>query len=299
MALKHWISAIRLRTLPLAVASIGMGSFLAAKDQLFDKYVFGLAALTAIFLQILSNLANDYGDSVHGADSADRAGPKRAVQTGAISKGAMKNAMILLSILSLISGVLLLNYAIQSRQDFLIFLGIGIAAIIAAITYTSGAFPYGYRGLGDLFVLIFFGWVATLATYYLHAHVFNWLDILPATAVGFLTVAVINVNNVRDIESDQLAGKYSIPVRIGRTNAVRYHWTLLILALVLATIYVLQDFRGWLQFLFLLSIPSLWINGKAVQTKTIAMDLDPYLKQMAISTVIFVLTFGIGQLLTS
>lgn len=297
MALKHWISAIRLRTLPLAVASIGMGSFLAAKDGVFDKNVFFLAALTAICLQILSNLANDYGDSIHGADSAERTGPKRAVQTGAITKKAMKNAMVLLSILSLISGILLLMYAIHSRQDFLIFLGIGIAAIIAAITYTSGAFPYGYRGLGDLFVLIFFGWVATLATYYLHGHTFQPLYILPATALGFLTVAVINVNNVRDIESDKLAGKYSIPVRLGRKKAVIYHWFLLIAAILLTTIYVLQDFRGLNQFSYLLSLPFLYINGMAVQTKKVAMELDPYLKQMAISTVIFVLTFGIGQLI--
>lgn len=297
MPLKHWISAIRLRTLPLAVASIGMGSFLAAKDGIFDQKVFFLAALTAIFLQILSNLANDYGDAIHGADSVHRVGPKRAVQTGAITKNAMKNAMIGLSILSLISGIILLTYALQTKQDFLIFLGIGIAAIVAAITYTSGAFPYGYRGLGDVFVLIFFGWVATLATYYLHGHSFEKIYFLPATALGLLTVGVINVNNIRDIASDKLAGKYSIPVRLGRKNAVLYHWFLFIGALVLATIFVLLDYRGWPQFLFLLSIPFLWINGRAVQTKTVAMELDPYLKQMAISTVVFVLTFGIGQLL--
>ncbi|MEM1123811.1 MAG: 1,4-dihydroxy-2-naphthoate polyprenyltransferase [Bacteroidota bacterium] len=297
MALKHWISAIRLRTLPLAVASIGMGSFLAAKDNIFNPYTFFLAAFTAICLQVLSNLANDYGDSVHGADSINRTGPKRAVQTGAISKKAMKNSMVVLSLLSLFSGICLLTYAIQTTQDFLIFLGIGIAAIVAAITYTSGAFPYGYRGLGDVFVLIFFGWVATLATYYLFAHRIDWLYFLPATALGFLTMAVINVNNVRDIESDKLAGKYSIPVRLGRENAVRYHWFLLIGALILAGIYVLMDYSEWQQFLFLLSAPLLIINGKAVQEKTRAMELDPYLKQMAIATVIFVLTFGVGQLL--
>ncbi|MEM6319397.1 MAG: 1,4-dihydroxy-2-naphthoate polyprenyltransferase [Bacteroidota bacterium] len=297
MALKHWISAIRLRTLPLAVASIGMGSFLAAKDQVFDPHIFFLAALTAICLQILSNLANDYGDSVHGADSVNRMGPKRAVQTGAISKKAMKNSMVVLSLLSLISGICLLIYAIETKQDFLIFLGIGIAAIIAAITYTSGAFPYGYRGLGDVFVLIFFGWVATLATYYLYAHQIDWFYFLPATALGFLTMGVINVNNVRDMESDKLAGKYSIPVRLGRENAVRYHWFLLIGALFLAGIYVLMDYQGWQQFLFLLSTPLLIINGRAVQWKTEAMELDPYLKQMAIATVIFVVTFGVGQLL--
>ncbi|MEM1122646.1 MAG: 1,4-dihydroxy-2-naphthoate polyprenyltransferase [Bacteroidota bacterium] len=293
----HWIAAMRPRTLPLAVASIGMGSFLAAKDELFDPIVFWLAALTAICLQILSNLANDYGDSVHGADSMERTGPKRAVQTGAITKKAMKNGMILLSILSFVSGIILLTYAIQTKQDFLIFFSIGIAAIVAAITYTSGAFPYGYRGLGDVFVLIFFGWVATLATYYLHGHTFEKLYFLPATALGLLTMAVINVNNVRDIESDRLAGKYSIPVRLGRDKAVVYHWLLLVGALILTVIYVLMDFRGWWQFLFLLSLPFLWVNGRAVQTKTVAMELDPYLKQMAIATVIFVITFGVGQLI--
>lgn len=297
MAIKHWISAIRLRTLPLAVASIGMGSFLAARDGYFNIIVFSLASLTAISLQILSNLSNDYGDSVHGADGAKRKGPKRAVQTGVISQKAMKNAMILFSIISLLAGISLLTYSIQSRQEFIFFLGMGIAAIIAAITYTSGAFPYGYRGLGDLFVLIFFGWVATIGTYYLHAHLFQFNHLLPATALGFLTVAVINVNNIRDIESDKQAGKYSIPVRIGRNHAVTYHWILLIGALVMAIIYVMLKFNGIQQFLFLLSAPLLYINGKAVQQKTKAMELDPYLKQMAISTVIFVITFGIGQII--
>ncbi len=298
MALKNWITAIRLRTLPLAVASVGMGSFLAAKDQSFDLKVFLLATLTAVFLQVLSNLSNDYGDAVHGADSEVRTGPMRTVQSGAISKKSMKNAMILLSTLSLFSGIALLVYAIQSMEDFLIFLVIGIAAVIAAITYTSGKFPYGYRGFGDLFVLIFFGWVATLATYYLHTHTFESVYMLPATSLGFLTVGVINVNNIRDIESDKLAGKYSIPVRLGREKAVIYHLFLLAGAIILASIFVLLNFHNWWQLLFLLTIPFLYINYKAVRTKQIAMELDPYLKQMAISTVIFVLTFGMGQILS-
>ena len=299
MAFKHWVSAIRLRTLPLAVASVGMGSFLAVVDKVFDINVFLLSALTAICLQILSNLANDYGDTVHGADNIARSGPKRAVQTGAISRGAMKKAMIIFSLTSLLSGLGLLYYAIESMNEFLAFLGMGLAAIIAAITYTSGAFPYGYRGLGDLFVLLFFGWVATLATYYLHGHVFRPIHFLPATALGFLTTAVLNVNTVRDIESDRLAGKFSIPVRIGREKAVWYHWFLLVGALVLSSIYVMLNYQSPWQFLFLLSTPFLLVNGRAVQTQKEAMKLDPFLKQMAISTVIFVLTFGIGQILAS
>ena len=297
MSVKHWIQAIRLRTLPLAIASIGMGSILAAVHQVFDGYVFGLAALTAICLQILSNLSNDYGDSIHGADSVDRVGPSRAVQTGAISASAMKKAMIFLAVLSLLAGLALLYYAIRSKLDFILFLVLGIFSIIAAITYTSGKIPYGYKGLGDLMVLIFFGWVATLGTFYLHAHSFHWLHFLPATALGFLTIGVLNVNNIRDIESDKLAGKYSIPVRIGRQKAVYYHWFLLGGAIILTTIYVLLTDYSIMHFLYLLSVPLFMINARAVLIKKEAQALDPYLKHMAISTLVFVITFGIGQLI--
>ena len=297
MALKHWIGAIRLRTLPLAVASIGMWSFLATADQAFDLKVFILAALTTIFLQILSNLSNDYGDSIHGADNKERTGPSRSVQTGVISKAAMKRAMYIMGALSFISGIALLVYSIQSKQDFIIFLVLGIFSIIAAITYTSGKVPYGYKGLGDLMVLIFFGWVATIGTYYLHAHSFKWSLFLPATALGFLTIGVLNVNNIRDIESDKLAGKNSIPVRLGREKAVLYHWFLLGGAIILAILYALQTGKGLLQFIFLLAVPLLLVNARAVKHKTTAQTLDPYLKQMALSTLVFVLTFGLGQLL--
>jgi len=297
MAVQHWIKAIRLRTLPLAIASIGMGSFLAAADHHFDGTVFSLAALTAICLQILSNLSNDYGDSIHGADSVDRVGPSRAVQSGVISSKAMKNAMYLFAFLSLIAGLGLLSYAIQSKQDFIIFISLGIFSIIAAITYTSGKLPYGYKGLGDLMVLIFFGWVATMGTYYLHTHTVRGLHFLPATALGFLTIGVLNVNNIRDIESDRLAGKFSIPVRIGRQKAVYYHWSLLGGAIILSLLYVFWTNGGWQQLLFLVSVPLLWVNAKAVKEQEDPTSLDPYLKQMAISALVFVLTFGIGQLL--
>jgi len=295
--LKHWIEAFRLRTLPLALACIGMGGIIAYMENGFQPVIFSLTLATAFLLQILSNIANDYGDSMNGADSEERVGPSRAVQTGKISATAMRNAMILFAVFSLASGLGLLYLSITTMQEFWIFLGMGLVCIVAAITYTVGKNPYGYAGLGDISVLIFFGLISVVGTYYLQVHELNWSIMLPAITCGLFAVGVLNVNNIRDIESDEKAGKYSIPVRLGREKAVVYHWFLLIGALILASIYVLLDFHGWQQFAFLLSIPFLYINGKAVQTKKIAMELDPYLKQMAISTVIFVLTFGIGQLL--
>lgn len=293
--IKTWLSAFRLRTLPLALASIGMGSFLAGADGTFSGSIFALCALTTIFLQILSNLANDYGDSIHGADSSDRQGPQRAVQSGQISRKAMFRAMIVFALLSLGSGLSLLYIALDSIKEFLMFLGLGVLAIIAAITYTAGKKPYGYEGLGDLSVLLFFGWVGVIGTYFLHAGTFDSSLLLPASSCGLFAVAVLNVNNIRDIESDKKAGKRSIPVRIGRSKAITYHWFLLGIGVLCAMTYVLIKFETPWQWLFLLSLPLLWINGRAVQTKEKASDLDPFLKQMALTTLLFVLTFGIGQ----
>ncbi len=295
-SIQVWLSAFRLRTLPLALASIGMGSFLAAATGHFNGIVFALCALTTVFLQILSNLANDYGDSIHGADSITRQGPQRAVQAGHISSGNMRNAVVLFSVLSLLTGIGLLYIALRdaSLQTLLGFLGLGVLCIIAAITYTAGKKPYGYAGLGDVSVLIFFGFVATLGTYYLYTHSFSWLHLLPAVATGLLSVGVLNVNNIRDIESDRAAGKFSIPVRIGRKNAVVYHWFLLITAMVCAILYTVLTYHSPWQFLFLLVTPLLVKIGRGVARDS---QIDPYLKQMALTTLLFVVLFGIGQLL--
>ena len=223
---------MRLRTLPLAIASIGMGSFLAAAVSGFRLDVFLLALLTTVSLQILSNLANDYGDSVHGADSADRSGPSRAVQTGAITSGKMKSAIGTSVIVSLALGLSLLGVAGISQKVFLIFIGLGLLAIAAAILYTNGDRPYGYIGLGDISVFLFFGWLGVVGVYYLMTGNFEWDLLLPGAASGLFTVAVLNVNNIRDIESDIKAGKYSIPVRLGRSRATLYHSSLLIVCLL-------------------------------------------------------------------
>ena len=298
MNLSAWISAFRLRTLPLALASIGMGSFLAAAAGKFRLDVLLLAGLTTIFLQILSNLANDYGDTKNGADSAQRVGPARAVQSGAISITAMKSGIVVFAVLSFTVGIWLLYTSVGlSGKVFLFFLGLGLASIAAAYAYTASNRPYGYIGLGDLFVLIFFGFVGVGGTYYLHTSMLDLSILLPTLSTGLFAAAVLNINNIRDIESDLEAGKMSIPARIGRDKAVVYHWVLLVVAMSAAVIYVAQlDFKP-IRLLFLLSFPLFVINGLAVQKKTGPGEIDPYLKQLALSALLFMLLFGLSILL--
>ncbi len=294
-----WIKAARPRTLPLALSSIFMGSFIAAAHGYFHWGIFILNVLTTTLLQVLSNFANDYGDAVNGKDTDLRQGPSRAVMSGAVTSSAMKKAMILFTILSLASGLLLLYISLKDAPltTFWYFLGLGIAGIIAAITYTAGKKPYGYIGLGDLSVLIFFGWVGVLGSYYLYSLQWDPILILPATSCGLFAVAVLNVNNIRDIESDRLTGKNSIPVRLGRNKAVLYHWVILSLGMISTLLYVfLQPEFAWVQLLFILCFPLFIKNGMAVTTLTDPKKLDPYLKQMALSTLLFVILFGIGQL---
>jgi 1,4-dihydroxy-2-naphthoate octaprenyltransferase len=296
---KIWIAAMRPRTLPLAIASIIMGTVLAAAWQPFSVPVAILCVVTAILLQILSNLANDYGDSQHGADHAQREGPARAVQSGAISEKTMLGAMAVTALLAAISGLTLLWFAFGSdgRGLFLIFVLIGALSIIAAVAYTAGFRPYGYAGLGDLAVLLFFGWIGVMGSYFLHTHRFDWEIMLPATCSGLLAVAVLNVNNIRDIESDRLAGKQTIPVRIGPKKARVYHWVLLTAAVLAAVIYVFLAYISPWQLLFLLAVPLLIKNGLSVGRTFSPRKLNPLLKQLSLVTLFFVLLFSLGQLL--
>lgn len=309
--LKSWIEAARLRTLPLALASMLMGCFLAAINGYFDIKIASLTILTALLLQILSNYANDYGDSIHGADHQDRVGPKRAVQAGKITSSQMRNAVILFSLLSFVSGVLLLIVAIDFQKESSLktlgfFLGLGLFCIAGAILYTAGKKPYGYMGLGDIAVLIFFGWVAGGGTYFLQAQSFfqtstdfqtiSWDIFLPATSCGLFAVGVLNLNNIRDIKSDILAGKNSIPVRIGKEKASIYHASVLVLAWACALIFLGLNYQNPINFMFLLTLP-LFINNIIQVFKRENMELDPLLKQLALSTLLFVLLFGVSFLL--
>lgn len=276
-----------------------MGSFLAAADGFFSWTIFSLCITTTVFLQILSNLANDYGDSIHGADSADRKGPSRAVQSGAISAAQMRIAMILFITLCLVSGISLLLFSFGLNWNALLFFfGLGVLSILAAIAYTVGKRPYGYSGLGDISVLIFFGLVGVVGSYYLFAQKISMPIVLPALSCGFFSIGVLNINNIRDMESDVKAGKYSIPVRIGRDKAILYHWFLILGGLACAILYQFIAYRSVWQLLFLLSVPLFFINGISVQRKQ-SHELDPYLKQMALSTLLFVLLFGVGLLFSA
>lgn len=288
-----WLHAVRLRTLPLALASIFAGSFLAVYKQVFRWEILLLASLTTIFLQILSNLSNDYGDTIHGADHQERQGPMRAVQSGLISLPEMKKAMCLFGILALISGLLLLYFAVQDWVLFGIFLGLGLAAIWAAISYTSGNNPYGYAGLGDISVFLFFGLLGVFGTFFLHSLAWDDSIIWIGIALGLFSTAVLNINNIRDIESDTTAGKKSIPVRIGRKAANIYNWFL-----ILGGNYCLFIFafitKEWTSLLALALFPLMIRIGISVQKGKDSQSIDPNLKKMALSTLVWVILFGIG-----
>ncbi|QKZ15863.1 1,4-dihydroxy-2-naphthoate polyprenyltransferase [Spirosoma sp. KUDC1026] len=297
--MKNWLAAARPRTLPLSLASIILGSFLAVASRHFSWTITLLAVLTTIFLQILSNFANDYGDAVSGKDTELRVGPRRAVATGDITREAMLRGIIITSILSLISGIGLLVLAFRDADAtvFWFFLILGLLSIAAAVGYTNGKRPYGYAGFGDIAVLIFFGWVGVLGTYFLHTLSFHWLLLLPATSVGLFATGVLNVNNIRDIETDTMTGKKSIPARLGLPLAIRYHWGLLLTGMVCALAYSFLTDAPLTGYLYLLSFPLFVLNGRAVATHKKPAELNARLGQLALSTLLFVILFGVGQVL--
>jgi len=299
MDFKSWIHAFRLKTLPLAISNTIIGSCLALSDDKFRWSVFGLAALTTVLLQIMSNMANDYGDFVNGKDTAERIGPKRMVQSGEITPKTMLRGIIVIGILIAVSGFSLIVIGTQGMDitNLLIFGVLGLAAIAAAIKYTVGKNPYGYRGLGDIFVFIFFGLVGVIGTYFLHTQSFRWDILLPASAIGFLSTGVLNMNNMRDYEADKNAGKTTIVVTMGVKKAAYYHLFLVAGAGLLAIIYTLLNYHSAWQWLFVLSFPILFLNLKKVFTYQDAKELYPELPRLSMASLVFALTFGIGLIL--
>jgi 1,4-dihydroxy-2-naphthoate octaprenyltransferase len=287
--ISDWIGAARLRTLPLSLSSIFMGSFLAAKEQKFGILIFVFAVLTTVFLQILSNFANDYGDSQNGADNQERKGPQRAVQSGFITPKQMFTAVIAFGVLSFISGVSLIYISFGGFTPLFIgFLIIGILAILAAYFYTAGKKPYGYAGLGDISVFIFFGIVGVFGSNFLFTQELNFVNIFPAIACGALATGVLNINNIRDIKSDKIAGKITIPVRLGERPAKQYHWFLLNISIISTLFYVsFEGAKPW----YLLAFPLILLNGIQVSKSS---NPDPYLKTLSLTTLLFVVLFGIS-----
>lgn len=298
MKIKIWIKAFRLRTLPLALSSVALGCFVANYDGALNWKVCVLAASTTLFLQILSNLANDYGDSKHGTDNLDRVGPLRAVQSGIISPKEMKQVVILFMTLSFISGLWLIYEGTKGIPviNVFLFLALGLGAIAAAVKYTIGNHPYGYSGFGDLFVFIFFGLTGVIGTYYLNTHKFNWEILLPASAMGFLSAGVLNLNNMRDRVNDEISGKHTLVVKMGMQKAKWYHFFLLLGSVLSGLTYMLINYHSPFQLLFLITLPMLWINVAVVFKNTVPQELDPYLKKLALASLLFSFAFGIGLL---
>ncbi|WP_288319880.1 1,4-dihydroxy-2-naphthoate polyprenyltransferase [uncultured Haemophilus sp.] len=289
-----WFSTARPKTLPLALASIIIGSALAYWAGKFDLITTLLAFITTILLQVLSNFANDYGDHVKGSDTAERIGPLRAIQHGAITGEQLKMAVVILSALSFISGAALSFYAYEGIEDLLVFLGLGVISIVAAITYTVGKKAYGYLGLGDLFVLIFFGFVAVIGVFYLQAHSLPLMIFIPAFGCGLLSVAVLNINNLRDINQDRKVGKNTLIVRIGSKNGRIYHAILLALVVVSYLIFAILNLEHWYNYLFLLAVPLLVKHGLFVYRHQDPIELRPILGQMAGLALITNLLFSLG-----
>jgi 1,4-dihydroxy-2-naphthoate octaprenyltransferase len=284
--MKHWIQAARLRTLPLSVSGIIVGSFYAMSQALFNWNIVILALLTTLGFQVLSNFANDYGDGIKGTDNEDRVGPKRAIQSGVISPKEMKNALIITSLLTLVSAIALIYVAFKDHNLLFsfIYLILGILAIASAIRYTVGNSAYGYRGFGDLFVFIFFGLVSTLGIYFMFAKEMDWVLILPATSIGFLSVAVLNLNNMRDEESDRKSNKNTIVVKMGAGKAKVYHYILIISALILMLVFsYFKDFT-FDQYLYVIAFIPLLKHLKTVYTNKNPKELDPELKKVALGT---------------
>jgi 1,4-dihydroxy-2-naphthoate octaprenyltransferase len=303
--LKAWIHAFRLRTLPLSFSGIIFGSFIAFNDEIWNPLIFTFAMLSTVLFQILSNLANDLGDSLKGTDNQDRVGPTRAVQSGKITLREMKNGVIVFSILSIISAIILIYLSSMGKGSsfFVFYLVLAFLSIFAAITYTIGKKAYGYNGLGDVFVFIFFGIVSTVGVYNLYPESidlsnFKWEILLPAASIGFLSVAVLNLNNMRDRINDEKVGKNTLVVKMGGNKAKIYHATIVLLAIVLWAVYLVY-FHGNNRWLFILLFPALMLTlhiRRVLQIRT-ERSFDPELKVVALTTFTASLFFALSIIL--
>lgn len=290
---------MRLRTLPLSVSGIIIGSCFAYYNGHFNPWVFGLALLTTISLQVLSNLANDYGDGMRGTDNDERVGPQRAIQSGEITPDEMMDA-IKFNIVVVIILTMTLIWAAFGSGNFLfilLFVFLGGISVYAALNYTMGDSPYGYRALGDVFVFIFFGLISTLGSYLLFMHTLDHVVVLPAISLGLLSVGVLNLNNMRDIQSDTNAGKITLAIKLGKECAKRYHFALIIGAMLVIVLFSILYYVEPYNFMYLLAFIPLLIHIKKIKAAEQPNDFDSQLKVLALSTFLFSVLLGIGYIL--
>ncbi len=298
---KSWINATRPRTLPLALSGILMGAGLAWFYGAFDYTVTIFAFITATLFQILSNFANDYGDSIKGTDNKYRLGPTRTVQSGEITKKEMEKGMMVVAGLILISGFLLTYKGTwhSSKSAFFLFIAFGFISLFAAYFYTAGKKSYGYSGFGDLFVFVFFGLLQVAGLFYLNAGFLPGKIFLPAITIGFFSAGVLNLNNMRDIANDRNSGKITIPVRIGKQNSRIYHLILVLGGWVLSAIFVVLVRKSLWQWVFLLSLPVFLVDLRRINRIKNEKMLDPFLKRLSLSTLLFTLLFCIGFIISA
>jgi 1,4-dihydroxy-2-naphthoate octaprenyltransferase len=299
MQLKPWIIAARLRTLPLTVSNILLGSFLAYNQGKFSIIILLLGLATAVLLQVLSNFANDYGDFINGADEKRISKYERVLQSGKISPKQMRWMLIILTLLTFVTGISLIVLATKAlgTTALVVFFGIGILCIIAAITYTIGKKPYGYIGMGDIAVFIFFGIVGVCGIYVLQTRQWDWHVLLPAASFGLLSMGVLNINNIRDLESDRISGKKTLVVRIGLEKAKIYHTWLILIAVILGIVSTLLDFHSAFQLLYLLTIPFFIMNVYRVRSSEYSGKLDDELRNLSLTAFFFSVSYGLGLIL--
>ena len=307
MDVKSYIKAARLRTLPLSISGIILGSYLGnefvnnllehtIRTSIWESSIFWLAIFTTIGFQVLSNYANDYGDGIKGSDK-NRTGEARMVSSGAITPKQMKTAMIATTTITLLSALLLIYVAFGSESFgySILFFGLGIASIAAAIKYTVGNSAYGYSGFGDIFVFLFFGLLSVVGSYFLYTKMINFEVFLPAFSIGLLSTAVLNLNNLRDREQDKTNNKNTLVVKLGAIRAKKYHYFLIIGALITALLYTFLNFSSIYEFVFLVAFIPLVKNMITVSRNNTPAELDGELKKVALSTFFFAILFGIGQ----
>ena len=293
MKIKHYIASFRLRTLPLSLSGIFLGTLLAYANGYFYILPFTLAVSTTLFLQILSNLANELGDLQKGTDNDNRLGPIRSIQTGALSLKEFKHTIIAFIFLAIISGSALVYTAFGGlfSSDGIIMLSLGAISIIAAIKYTLGKKAYGYHGLGDLFVFLFFGLLNVVGSWFLMTHQITFAIFLPAISCGLLSTGVLNINNMRDIENDRECNKCTIPVLIGINKAKVYHFSLIIGAFITMTIYAALFAKSIYGYSFLISLPLFIVHLRKIHQNQ-GRSLDSQLKVLSLSTLLFALLAG-------
>ena len=291
--IQSWLKAFRLRTLPLSLSGIILGSFLAKKEGFWDGYIFVFALLTTLFFQILSNLANDLGDSQKGTDNQFRVGPMRSVQSGEISMKAMKLAVAIFTFLSLVSAAILIRISAigMTKEVIWMYVLLAVLCVIAAITYTVGKKAYGYNGFGDLFVFIFFGLVSVLGSYTLYTKTFNPEIIFPAITIGLLSTAVLNLNNMRDQVNDKSSNKITLVVKLGKSKAKVYHFFLVLLAIISA-VFFLQELNTF-RYLFLIPFCILTLHLQKVNNTQEEKDFDPELKKVALTTFLIAIMYAV------